>query len=224
MAPSPKSVVVSFDIGKVNMSFCIVEVDNTVPNRPLTIIDWNKTNLCENLEKPTLEVISSKCVTWLKSIFTTNKIRDSRNTWILVERQRPINPDAFGLAYTVFTFFMSKYSMVNVSFVSAKSKPMNEKGKKRKRASVNVTRGILDDLQENAMNLKWISWFQQQKKRDDLADSFLQIVGNMRGIAIHEQDIVDVQHVIVLDDSDDGNGSDDGNDSYDNGINEYDDD
>lgn len=200
MAPLPKSVVVSFDIGKVNMSYCIVEVDNTLPNRPLTIKDWNKTNLCENLDNPTLEVISSNCVTWLKSIFTTNKIRDNMNTWILVERQRPINPDAFGLAYTVFTFFMSRYSMVNVSFVSAKSKPINEKGKKRKRASVQATKGILDDLQDNDINLKWVSWFQQQKKRDDLADSFLQIVGNMKGITIHKSDIEDI---IVIDDSDD---------------------
>lgn len=216
MAPSPKSVVVSFDIGKVNMSYCIVEVDNTQQNRPLTIKDWNKTNLCENLDKPSLEVISSNCVTWLKSIFTTNKIKDSRNTWILVERQRPINPDAFGLAYTVFTFFMSRYNTVNVSFVSAKSKPITETGKKRKRASVKVTRGILDDLQENAMNLKWISWFQQQNKRDDLADSFLQIVGNMRGIAIHEQDSVDVQHVIIIDDSVDS--EDGGDDDSENGV------
>lgn len=209
MAPSPKSVVVSFDIGKVNMSYCIVEVDNMLPNRPLTIKDWNKTNLCENLDNPTLEVISSNCVTWLKSIFTTNKIRDNMNTWILVERQRPINPDAFGLAYTVFTFFMSRYSRVNVSFVSANSKPINETGKKRKRASVQATKGILDDLQDNDINLKWVSWFQQQKKRDDLADSFLQIVGNMRGITIHtsdiedNQDIQDIEDVIIIDDSDD---------------------
>lgn len=203
MGPAPKSVVVSFDIGKVNMSYCIVEVDNTSSHRPLTIKDWNNTNLSANLEKPTLEIVSSKCVAWLKSIFTTNKIKDSNNTWVLVERQRPINPDAFGLAYTVFTFFMSRYHEANVCFVSAKSKPIAQAGKKRKRASVKATKGILDDLPENALNLRWITWFQQQKKRDDLADSFLQIVGNIRGIAVYEQDENKVEHVIVIDDSED---------------------
>lgn len=205
MAPSAKSVVVSFDIGKVNMSYCIVEVDNTVPNRPLTIKDWNRKNLCESLAEPTLEEISSNCVSWLKEVFTTNKIRDNKNTWVLVERQRPINPDAFGLAYTVFTFFMSKYNTVNVSFVSAKSKPISEVGSKRKRASVEATKNYLDGLVSNTMNMKWIVWFQQQKKKDDIADSFIQIVGNMKGIVIHEQETINFDNVIVIDSSDDDN-------------------
>jgi len=204
MAPAAKSVVVSFDIGKVNMSYCIVELDNTKEGRPVTIIDWNKTNLCEGLgENPSLEVVASHCVSWLKGVFTTNKIRDSKNTWVLVERQRPINPDAFGLAYTVFTFFMSKYNKTNVCFVSAKSKPIQQDGKKRKRASVNVTKSIFDDLEENANNLKWKTWFQLQKKKDDIADSFLQIIGNTSGIAVYEQDTADHTTVIVIDDSDD---------------------
>lgn len=209
MAPAAKSVVVSFDIGKVNMSYCIVELDNTKEGRPVTILDWNITNLSKGLgEKPSLEVIASHCVSWLKDVFTTNKIRDSKNTWVLVERQRPINPDAFGLAYTVFTFFMSKYNKTNVSFVSAKSKPIQQAGKKRKRAGVNVTKSIFDDLVENASNLKWKTWFLLQKKKDDIADSFLQIIGNTNGIAVYEQDVIDASNVIVIDDSDDNTSGD----------------
>lgn len=204
MAPAAKSVVVSFDIGKVNMSYCIVELDNRKEGRPLTILDWSITNLSAGLgDKPSLEVIASHCVSWLKDIFRTNKIRDSKNTWVLVERQRPINPDAFGLAYTVFTFFMSKYNKTNVSFVSAKSKPIPQVGKKRKRAGVNVTKSIFDGLEENASNIKWMTWFQQQKKKDDISDSFLQIIGNTSRIAVYEQEVIDANTVIVIDDSDD---------------------
>lgn len=202
MAPSPKSIVVSFDIGKVNMSYCIVEVNNNLHERPLTIIDWNKTNLCEGRDNPTLEEISSLCVVWLKEVFKTNKIQDSQNTWILVERQRPINPSAFALSYTVFTFFMSRYYKTNVSFVSAKSKPIEVTGKKRKRASVRAAKGLLDGLDDNSNNLKWISWFQKQKKTDDLSDSFIQIVGNLHNIKVYEHDFTNASQIIVIDSDD----------------------
>jgi hypothetical protein len=196
------STVVSFDIGKVNMSYCIVEIDNVKKERPLTIKDWCLTNLTDNNEKETIEIICSKCITWLKSVFTTNKIRDKRNTWILVERQRPINPDAFALSYTVYSFFMTKYNYANVAYVSAKSKPIEQTGKKRKRAGVKNTKNILSDLITNDDNIMWSEWYYEQSKKDDLADSFLQIVGNINSIKIYNEDNVP-QNIVIIDDSDD---------------------
>jgi Poxvirus A22 protein len=201
---SKHSTVVSFDIGKVNMSYCIVDVDNDKPERPITIKDWCLVNLTyddENEIIESIEAVSSKCISWLKEVFTTNKIRDRRNTWILVERQRPINPDAFALSYTVFTYFMSKYNNVNVSFVSAKSKPIEQTGKKRKRAGVKVTKNTLECLPSNANNDKWSEWFYEQTKKDDLSDSFLQIIGNMNKIVVYEENKnIEYDHVIVIDD------------------------
>lgn len=196
------STVVSFDIGKVNMSYCIVDVDNSKNERPITIKDWCLTNLTSTDEKETIEIICSKCISWLKDIFTTNKISDRKNTWILVERQRPINPDAFALSYTVFTYFMTKYYNVNVSFVSAKSKPIKQTGKKRKRAGVKITKEIIENLNHNDDNDKWTEWFYEQSKKDDLSDSLLQIVGNLKDIKVYADEHEDNKNTIVIDDTD----------------------
>lgn len=196
------STIVSFDIGKVNMSYCIVDVDNSKNERPITIKDWCLTHLTNTNEKEILEIICSKCVSWLKEVFTTNKIRDSKNTWILVERQRPINPDAFALSYTVFTYFITKYCNVNVSFVSAKSKPIQQTGRKRKRAGVKVTKEIIGNLDSNDDNDKWTEWFYEQTKKDDLSDSLLQIVGNLKDVKVYNDDPDENKNIIVIDETD----------------------
>ncbi len=192
------STVVSFDIGKVNMSYCIVDIDNSKENRPITIIDWCLTRLTSNDKKETIEIICSKCISWLKEVFTSNKIKDRRNTWVLVERQRPINPDAFALSYTVFTYFISKYNNINVSFVSAKSKQIRETGKKRKRGGIKMTKKFLEELPSNDNNDKWSEWFYEQPKKDDLSDSLLQIQGNMNIIKVYDEK--ENTNIIVIED------------------------
>lgn len=191
------STVVSFDVGKVNMSYCIVEINNNSDERPITIKDWCLENLTDSNEKETIEIICSKCIEWLKSVFTTNKIRDRRNTWVLVERQNPINPDAFALSYTIFTYFVSKYHSINVLFVSAASKSIQAHGKKRKRESVKVTKNILEDLDTNHHNNKWTEWFYEQPKKDDLSDSLMQIIGNMKDIIVYPE--TEHSTIIVID-------------------------
>lgn len=192
------STVVSFDIGKVNMSYCIVDIDNSKENRPITIIDWCLTRLTSNDKKETIEIICSKCISWLKEVFTSNKIKDRLNTWVLVERQRPINPDAFALSYTVFTYFISKYNNINVSFVSAKSKQIHETGKKRKRGGIKMTKKFLEELPSNDNNDKWSEWFYGQPKKDDLSDSLLQIQGNMNFIKVYDEN--ENTNIIVIED------------------------
>lgn len=201
----PTSTIVSFDIGTVNMAYCIAQIDNNHNDKPLTIKDWCLTNLTESDEdvKENIEIICSKCVTWLKTVFITNKIRDSKNTYVFIERQRPENPNCFVLSYTIFTYFLSRYTNVNITFVSAKTKPINETGKKRKRAGVKVAKDLLGDLDSNNENDKWSEWFYEQSKKDDLADSFLQIIGNRSRIKIHPEVIPTI--VIELSDSDDDN-------------------
>lgn len=196
------STIVSFDIGAVNMAYCIVDVDNSKNNRPITLKDWCLTNLTNTNEKETIEIICSKCVSWLKDIFITNKIKDKKNTWILVERQRPINPCAFVLSYTVFTYFMTKYHNINVSFVSAKSKPIESTGRKRKRAGVKKTKGFIEDLENNNDNNKWTEWFYEQPKKDDLSDSLLQIIGNLKDIKVYHDEQEGNKNTIVIDDTD----------------------
>lgn len=197
------STIVSFDVGKVNMSYCIVDVDNSKNDRPITIKDWCLTNLTITGEKETIEIICSKCISWLKDIFTTNKIKDRKNTWVLVERQRPINPDAFALSYTVFTYFMTKYLNINVTFVSAKSKPIQQTGKKRKRAGIKITKDIIENLDSNSDNDKWTEWFYEQSKKDDLSDSLLQIMGNLKDIVVYNDERETNKNTIIIDDTDD---------------------
>lgn len=194
------STIVSFDIGKVNMAYCIVEVDNNQPDKPMTIKDWCLVNLTNSDENESLEIVSSKCISWLKGVFTTNKIRDKRNTWVLVERQRPINPDAFALSYTVYSYFLARYSKLNVTFVSAKSKEIGQTGRKRKKAGVHLTKSVIEDLPSNSDNDKWSEWFYEQPKKDDLSDSFLQITGNMHKIKVYPDDVENHEAIIIIDD------------------------
>jgi hypothetical protein len=200
MSEIPKSHVLSFDVGKVNMAYCVMEVDNNKVSRPVTLKVWKLINFTEGDPDASLEIVSSKCVSWLNTtfdLFMSNILNDNKNTWIMIERQRPINPDAFALSYTLFSFFLTKYKFANVSFVSPNSKPIESTGRKRKSASVAKVNEILDTFLQNERNVQLISWFRMQPKKDDLADCFLQIMGNIKNITVsHNTD----PNVIVIDD------------------------
>jgi hypothetical protein len=119
-------------------------------------------------------------------------LNNDKNTWVIIERQIPSNHNCFCLSYVVWTYYMTKYSKINVSFVGASTKPLNTKGAKRKRDSIVNAYDIMKQHGEN----KWIEWLTVQGKKDDLTDAYLQIIGNIDKIVYNDV----VSNVIVLDD------------------------
>ncbi len=175
MANIKKSYVLSFDIGVVNMAYCLVEVSQ--PIKSIKVLQWRLINI----DMGNIERASAVCIALLDSIFG-NSIKNDKNTWVLVERQVPKNHNCVCLSYVVWTYFMTKHQNINVSFVGADSKPLSSVGKKRKSESIKNASEVLRQYGEDA----WILWLKQQVKKDDFTDAYLQIVGNLERIVFVE--------------------------------------
>jgi hypothetical protein len=172
------SLVISFDVGLMNMAMCVVRVSHH-SIKTFDIIEWELFDIgSDNVEE-----CSSLLVKRLKNKF--QKTTDSKNTWVIIERQVPQNIKCMCLSHTLLSFFLTKYDKMHVSCVSAISKPLVSKGKKRKSECVKVLKEYLQDSSET--NKVWLAWFELQNKKDDLADAFLQIVGNSQYLVFYEE-------------------------------------
>jgi hypothetical protein len=171
------SLVISFDVGLMNMAMCVARVSHSL--QTFDIIEWDLFDTCSN----NIEECSALLVKRLKDKF--QKTTDSKNTWVVIERQVPQNIKCMCLSHTLLSFFLTKYDEMHVSYVSAISKPLVSKGKKRKIESVEVLKEYLQDSSET--NKAWFAWFELQNKKDDLADAFLQIVGNSQYLVLYDE-------------------------------------
>lgn len=183
------STVLSFDIGTVNMSFCLVQVKH--PNKTIKIRQWRTVNI----DLGNIERTSAICIALMNRVFNDSDdcLPNNKNTWVIVERQVPTNYNCFGLSYVIWTYFMTKYTNINVSFVSAISKPLHSKGRKRKRESVLNTQDILKESDE----VVWLQWLERQSKKDDLTDAYIQVVGNIDKIVYHPTETTRATGVVI---------------------------
>lgn len=168
------STVLSFDIGTVNMAFCLAQVKH--PEKTIKIKEWQLINI----DLGNIERTSALCVALMGRLFAQS-MPNNKNTWVIVERQVPTNFNCLSLSYVIWTYFMTKFPNINVSFVSATSKPITTTGKKRKRDSV-VT---AQDMLKGNGDCEQLAWLLKQTKKDDLTDAYLQIVGNIDKIVYH---------------------------------------
>jgi hypothetical protein len=187
------STVISFDIGLVNLAFCVANIKHDSDgnkSKSITILDWKLYDLnTKNAEKG-----SATCIALFKNAFAN--MQDTNNVWVLIERQLPVNTQCMCISHTVFAFFLSCFEKVNVSFVNSISKPLVGKKRQRKKESVILTREYL----ENESSL-WLPWFNKQNKKDDLADAFTQILGNLPNIKYNTIEAKEeAPEVIIIDD------------------------
>jgi hypothetical protein len=168
------SIVLSFDVGTVNMSACLAEIHH--PYKRVKIRRWKLVNVdMGNIERTSATIVAS-----LDTWFGT-EIKNNKNTWVLVERQVPSNYNCLCLSYVLWTYYMTKYNEINVSFVSAKSKPITSSGRKRKRESVRNAKETLIHHSDQ----HWYDWLMLQNKKDDLTDAYLQIIGNVENMTYY---------------------------------------
>jgi hypothetical protein len=187
------STIISFDIGMVNLAFCVAKTTHMNDSKITRVQDWKLYDLnTKNAEKA-----NAVCIALLKKAFAT--LPDTNNVWVLIERQMPVNTQCMCISHAIFAFFMTFFDNLNVSFVDSISKPLKEKKRKRKQESVALTLQYLQNDSECLTCREWLEWFQNQRKKDDLADAFMQILGNLCHINL---DRTKVQSEVIVIDSD----------------------
>lgn len=159
--------ILSFDVGLKNLAFCILENN--------TIIDWNVSEIKYSTNQNLCEAIVSHL----------DKFQGIHNCHtVLIEKQPSRNNkmriiEALLNAYFVIkgtTNDESKIKKVMVYSAKYKLGSSTVKGKsnytERKKLAIVRCRKFLENT--IATNEKWISQFENSKKKDDLADCLLQ--------------------------------------------------
>ncbi len=180
------TTVVSIDVGMVHFAYCKA----CVKDEQCVIMDWRKFDLTAGDRSTTAETCSARCVALFTEMFKS--LPDNHNTYVVIERQVPQNIQCMCIGHACFAFFLTKFKDVNVTFIHGNSKPLSEKGKARKSESVKVARKFLEDNNSQY----WLDKFNAEKNKTDLADSMLQIVGNIHKFKFKPVEIP----IIVIDD------------------------
>ena len=169
--------ILSFDCGLNNLAYCYLNNDGEACAKdgiPRKIQQWGIVNLHVKATKdiPGALVSFLDSLPWLLGV-----------DYVAIEQQVFGNTKMMVMAHCIKTYFLTK-SIVNgygptVHFVSARAKfkvypgeiicKLKNKYQRNKRIAVLITRNLLKDTEPLALE-----FFEGQKKKDDLADSYLQ--------------------------------------------------
>jgi len=197
--PGVHQRIVSFDIGIKNMAMCVSDI--TTGNIDVRIHRWKVFHVNgKNIEEYTVNLIRS-----LRH--ETLGVVDS----VLIELQLSRNTQMKVMSHVIQCFFVCEYKLSdsNIFFVNSKLRfktghtkydefvktvkhtlGLDDKLSRReyKMLSVAVTRGLL-----NGPNQRWLEYYESHSKKDDLADSYLQIVtwnANRVGDGVQDIDMI----------------------------------
>lgn len=180
--------VLSFDCGIKNLAFVITKYNEDT--KQWAIEQWDVVNiLAENLKKPDFYTTSNGLIQKLKDLF-----KDETNLdYVLIENQPCIkNPTMKSIQIIIYTYFNLHNCSCKVQLISAsnklkvkdlpeemhilaiKEKAKGVKYKENKLLAILYAEHYVRKRTEDSE--KWISFYQSHKKKDDLADSYLQVV------------------------------------------------
>lgn len=174
---------ISFDIGINNLAYAIV-------SRDMEIIEWEVMKIGES--KQSMNKLCEQLLTLLNEKFAKRMLTDHV---VLIENQ-PVNknPTMKSVQMIVFTFFNllklnNSIENMQVCFVSASNKlkcihkpegidsiTASTKYAANKKKSILICEHYLERFIKTTSAMDWNKFFKSHKKRDDLADSFLQAV------------------------------------------------
>ena len=162
---------ISFDVGIKNLSYCIIEINNNV----FDIIDWNVIALCDSKDKVNkINLINVGKTLKDKLDVVLNKFSIDM---VLIENQiGPLAIKMKTLQGMIAQYFIMK-NIENIEFISSinKLKPylgnIKTNYNQRKKYGIEICRCYLNECE---LLTKWDIYFNQNKKKDDLADCFLQ--------------------------------------------------
>lgn len=168
--------ILSIDCGIKNLAYCVLECDNN----SYKIVEWN----ILNVQGGDFYTTSQQLVDVLADTFVN---ADDSFDFILIENQPVIkNPVMKSIQIVIYTFFLTISKQqghdTEIKLMSASNKlkvrhkppedtlriTSKNKYQENKQLSIAYTKHYLRDDEP------WLTRFIQEKKKDDLADSFLQ--------------------------------------------------
>lgn len=176
--------LLSIDCGIKNLAYCVISLDKDT--KDMSITDWNIINLTNDNVKNNFYYTSEKLIEELTEKFILGTNFEPFD-YVLIENQ-PVhkNPIMKSIQIVIYTFFCTINHLygydTKVRLVSAcnklkvKYKPNSEIAKnykEKKLQSIEFTRHYLQIVFQDKINLER---FDTEKKKDDLADCFLQCV------------------------------------------------
>lgn len=185
---SEPHTIISFDIGIKNLAFCVLQV--TAPNN-VTIKSWDILDVSKqgSVKAYDIYAVSSSLFDALSDTFP---VIDGKTTVVIENQPCMKNPIMKSLQIMVYSYFCLRGKDMNadvvIKLMSAANKlkvkhkdqvseaAMNEanKYKKNKKCSVDITGYYLKNVLNVDAHIQ--SLFDASKKKDDLADSFLQAI------------------------------------------------
>lgn len=186
-------MLLSFDIGIKNLAYCILKY-NTEDNSDITIIKWNIIPLLDKNEKCKgfpLDELTKRMYEQLNKEFYSYDI-----DIVLLENQPVLkNPVMKSVQMILFSYFQYQKIMLNreiklIKFINAGNKlkvgrnfneinynaeinAIKSKYTRNKKFAILYTNKILIDRLKDSKNNEY---FNKHKKKDDLADAFLQAI------------------------------------------------
>lgn len=189
-------MILSFDIGIKNLAYCLMYKDNTIDNNNnIKIINWDIIQLIEDDVKckgVSLDAITNVLYNKLQEIFLDYDI-----TEVLLENQPVLkNPVMKSIQIILYSFFQYEKVLMGrdinlIKFINASNKlklgknlseinnsedivKIKSKYTKNKKLAIIYTNHFLQERLIEEDYIKYNEIFNKHKKKDDLADAFLQ--------------------------------------------------
>lgn len=189
-------MILSFDIGIKNLAYCLMYKDNAIDNNNnIKVIDWGIIQLIEDgvkCKEVSLDTITNVLYNKLQEIFIDHDI-----TEVLLENQPVLkNPVMKSIQIILYSFFQYEKVLMGrdinlIKFINASNKlklgknlseinnsedivKIKSKYTKNKKLAIIYTNYFLKDRLIVEDYIKYNEIFNKHKKKDDLADAFLQ--------------------------------------------------
>ena len=189
-------MILSFDIGIKNLAYCLMYKDNSIDNNNnIKVIDWEIIQLIEDgvkCKEVSLDTITNVLYNKLQEIFIDHDI-----TEILLENQPVLkNPVMKSIQIILYSFFQYEKVIMGrdinlIKFINASNKlklgknlseinnsediiKIKSKYTKNKKLAIIYTNYFLKERLIVEDYEKYNDIFNNHKKKDDLADAFLQ--------------------------------------------------
>jgi len=164
-------IYLSIDIGIKNMGYLIYDTDLS------HIIKWDIIMLCEtNASKVDMITLGKTINTKFKEIFSPYKI-----DYVIIENQIGFNAIRMKSVQSMVTMYFIHNNIDNIRYWNASNKlkdyglPKKTTYAQRKKESINITKSQITELYP-----EHIDFFMSHKKKDDLADAYLQYVSYIK--------------------------------------------
>lgn len=173
-------VVLSFDVGIRNLAFCMVRSEVTEEGPANEILMWDVVDI----KAKDMDSMASKLVSVLFELFGTETIDQ-----VLIENQPVMkNPTMKSVQMIIYTFFvcarevgMSPVGKVTLVPASCKNKFCDKILRDIDPATISSARSSYMQNKKRAVETTrrlipndWAEFFRSHKKKDDLADAYLQ--------------------------------------------------